>query len=399
MHATWLYTLGAVVFVYVLLDAVVLLAATASLASPPRAAPVILVGAIIVASALQVRYCWFLTVGRGGGLPAPAWTGATVATAAAVWGLGLFIPGMGLFTAIPLWMAVNLVAALLQTGPRRLVLVAGVIVTALHPLLAAAVLERPFAIADYAGVWLLIFYVMLLPAFVLSSLWWWDIVVTLDRHRAVAAELAVAQERLRFASDLHDIQGHHLQVIALKTELAERLMSTDPEAAREHVRASRLIAKQAMEETRSLIAGYRHIGLDQELENAREVLAAAGAECDLRVGALPAGTDEQRVLALVVREATTNILRHSEATRVWIQLDVAGQTGAGDSSGDVTTMLIGNNGLAPADSPAPRGDGSGLAGLRGRLSAVGGSLETAVDAAADSFELRVRVHAPVGAQA
>ncbi|MFC3276308.1 GNAT family N-acetyltransferase, partial [Agromyces mediolanus] len=121
------------------------------------------------------------------------------------------------------------------------------------------------------------------------------------------------QERLRFASDLHDIQGHHLQVISLKSELAERLLERDPERARALVHEVRLIAKEALEETRSLVAGYRQVAFDEELENAREVLAASGAVCTLRLGPVPSGHEVQRALGSVVREATTNILRHSEA--------------------------------------------------------------------------------------
>ncbi|MBF2720921.1 histidine kinase, partial [Psychrobacter sp. NG254] len=170
-----------------------------------------------------------------------------------------------------------------------------------------------------------------------------------------------------FASDLHDIQGHHLQVIALKSELAERMLAIDPEAAREHIHETRMIAKQALEETRSLVAGYREVELDNELENAREVLAAAGAQCDLAVG--------------TVREATTNILRHSEATQVSIQLD---------SNDSESTLVISNNELR---SSASAGEvlGSGLVGLRSRVATLGGTLDTAVDDAGDRFELSVRI--------
>src|SRR5690606_35384605 len=128
------------------------------------------------------------------------------------------------------------------------------------------------------------------------------------------------RERLRFAADLHDIQGHHLQVIALKSELAERLLDTNPDAAREHIHETRTIARQALEETRSLVYGYRDVALADELENAREVLAAAGARCELDIGVLPDDAEARRTLALVVREATTNILRHSAATKAWIRL-------------------------------------------------------------------------------
>ncbi len=226
----------------------------------------------------------------------------------------------------------------------------------------------------------MIAYTALLPIIVILSLWWWAIVVELDRHRRASAELAVAQERLRFASDLHDIQGHHLQVIALKTELSERLLDTDLDAARENIHEARVIARQALDETRSLVYGYREVALATELENAHGVLSASGAECDLDVGALPAEADAQRALAMVVREATTNILRHSAAQKVWIRLGpVAGGT----------ELIIGNDGVDASSSTS----GNGLTGLRERVAAIGGQFETRALDGIGTFELRAWVPA------
>jgi two-component system sensor histidine kinase DesK len=193
-------------------------------------------------------------------------------------------------------------------------------------------------------------------------------------------------------------------VISLKSELAERLLEIDPAAARELVHETRLIAKQALEETRSLVAGYRHVAFDDELENAREVLTASGAECTLRLGPLPADALAQSALASVVREATTNILRHSEATTVTIDLTTTSER---------VELAIVNDGVpvqsthatdatdASVPGPAARGvvsraQGSGVAGLRERLAAVGGTLETSTDASGTRFELRATV--PVGAR-
>src|SRR5690606_7346418 len=209
--------------------------------------------------------------------------------------------------ALPFWMAVNVLAPLLPKVRRWAFIAVGFVITIPHPFIAASQFGNTFDLAEASRAWILFFYGASLPIMVLSSLWWWGIVVRLDRHRSTAAELAVAQERLRFASDLHDIQGHHLQVIALKSELAERMLAIDPEAAREHVHETPLSAKQALEETRSLVAGYREVDLAAELENAREVLTVAGAECELHLGELPTDAEVRRVLALVVREATTNI--------------------------------------------------------------------------------------------
>lgn len=388
VQATWTYTLGSILFIFVVLDAILLLTAVANYSASQAPIDAVLIVLYLLSAAMHIRYCWFLRVGLGGGLPRLGWTLALLAPAVAAWALGLFTPDAGLFAALPLWIAVNAVAPLFPSRQRWMLLLSGAVVAAAHPILASTVFGQSFNLEDISRAWLLVAYGAMLPVMVLTSLWWWEIVVRLDRHRSMAAELAVAQERLRFASDLHDIQGHHLQVIALKSELAERMLAIDPEAAREHIHETRLIAKQALEETRSLVAGYREVDLASELENAREVLAAAGADCDLTVGALPANPDVARTLALVVREATTNILRHSAATRASIRLA---------STAEGTTLEIDNNGVFPATDAPGHADSSGLAGLRDRVSALNGQLTTEADG--DRFALRVFVPAKVRAEA
>ncbi|MET1019443.1 MAG: histidine kinase [Microterricola sp.] len=383
--ATWSYTLGSIVFVVVALTGALLLIAAENFTGSRSPLDAVLLGLALAAAAVQVRYCWFLRVGLAGGLPHPAWTVALLAPAVAVWVLGLVAPGGGVLTAFPLWIAICLVACLLPSRQRWMLLAAGLAAVVAQPLLASVLTGQDTNPLD--GGWLLPIYGILLPIMLLSALWWWEIVVELDRTRRAAAELAVARERLRFASDLHDIQGHHLQVIALKSELAERLLDIDVEAARANIHETRIIAKQALEETRLLVAGYREVALDEELENAREVLSAAGADCELDVDELPPSAELHRALALAVREATTNILRHSSATRAAIRLRV---------TPDGCSLSISNNGVSDAGA-ADDSRGSGLAGLRERVAALGGQLDAATDG--DSFELRVQVPARVGATA
>lgn len=199
----------------------------------------------------------------------------------------------------------------------------------------------------------------------------WQVAARLDDARRLAGELAVADERLRFAADLHDIQGHHLQVIALKSELAARLAEADPARAAEQMREVQQLAGDALRETRALVQGYRRTTLDAEIANASRVLAAAGvdvrADVDARLAAsLPQGP--RSLLGLVVREATTNVLRHSRATRAAIVL-VPDDAGA--------RLVIDNDGARGAeegDGAAGTSDGSGLASLAERLDAVGGRL-------------------------
>lgn len=403
VQTTWLYTLGSIVFFVGFFAVFVALFMLETYLMAPSALGAALIVLQLVAVAAQIRYCWFLKAGRGGGLPGAWWTAALIAPATASWVLGLFAPGYEFAAAASLWAACCIVVCLLPKAWRWPALGASVVIFVAQPVIATALLGAPFPFTTRGAAWAISLYALTLPFMLLASLWWWEIVVELDRHRRTAGELAVTRERLRFASDLHDIQGHHLQVISLKSELAERLLERDPSAAREHIHEVRLIAKEALEETRSLVAGYRRVALVDELENAREVLTAAGADCDLRLGDLPADAAVRSALASVVREATTNILRHSSATHVSIALSTAG--GRCD-------LVIANDGMSAevvAEEAVPAGGerassrsagselaGSGLTGLRERLAAIAGTLETSADATRGRFELRVSV--PVAAE-
>ena len=123
------------------------------------------------------------------------------------------------------------------------------------------------------GSWVLTF-----AALCIAQVWIWDVTLRLDEARANAAENAVLRERLRFAGDLHDIQGHQLQAIALKAQLAARLIGRDDEAARGHASDAHALALEALAETRQLVQGYRRVGLATELANAVGILRAAGVD-------------------------------------------------------------------------------------------------------------------------
>lgn len=389
VKSTWAYTLGSMVFFFVVFDAMLAILASQAFAATHGARDGLMLLMVLGSAAVHLRYCWFLRAGSGGGLPRTGWTIALVLTAAGAWVLGLFMPGVGLLASMPLWMAACQVACLL-TRYRRWVLLAGALALALTQLAVTgpqfgAMVEAGPGANDRA----LAVYAAALPLMLFTSLWWWEIVVKLDVHRRTAAELAVAKERLRFASDLHDIQGHHLQVIALKSELAERLLDRDLEAARGHIHETREIAKLALEETRALVSGYREVALDNELENAREVLGAAGAVCELSLDRLPGDPELRHVLAMVVREATTNILRHSNATRASIVLR--------RMDGGYTLVIV-NDGV---DDPGGSSDGrgSGLAGLRERSEALGGRLHTGINRPSGDYELTAWMPAGKGMKA
>ena len=219
---------------------------------------------------------------------------------------------------------------------------------------------------DFAAWYLLGFFALFLPSAAWVQMWVWELTIGVRDAGATRAELARVRERLRFAADLHDIQGHHLQVLALKTELAERLIDRDPEEARRTIHEAQEIARTALEETRTLAQGYRQISLGDEIVNAASVLEAAGATVAVDI---PDGLDDP-LLATALREATTNILRHSNALRVHITGSV-----------DPPTLRVSNDGV----TAAPSGAGSGLASLAERFAAAGGDLRTA--RAEDRFEL------------
>ncbi|MET9506081.1 histidine kinase [Streptomyces sp. NPDC006622] len=205
------------------------------------------------------------------------------------------------------------------------------------------------------------------------SVWLLDTVYRLDEARETRARLAVAEERLRFGRDLHDVMGRNLAVIALKSELAVQLARRGrPEAVEQMIEVQR-IARESQREVRDVVRGYREADLGVELVGAQGVLTAAGIDCEVRgeVGGLPA--DVQSALGWVVRETTTNVLRHGDAGRCAVEVRVTGgkvvltveNDGAdgGGSAGDGTA------------AGGPTGGGSGLAGLAERLRKVGGTLE------------------------
>ncbi|MER5305803.1 sensor histidine kinase [Streptomyces lasiicapitis] len=211
-------------------------------------------------------------------------------------------------------------------------------------------------------------------AWTLSVMW------EAERARETESRLAVAEERLRFGRDLHDVMGRNLAVIALKSELAVQLARRGrPEAVEQMIEVQR-IAQESQREIREVVRGYRDIDLGVELVGARGVLEAAGIAC--RVTGSPAGLPDavQSALAWVVREGTTNVLRHGDARRCAIELS------AGEGR---TTLTIENDGV-PDVAAAPAG--SGLAGLGERLAGVGGTLEH--DSADGSFRLTARVPLP-----
>ncbi|MFF9200576.1 sensor histidine kinase [Streptomyces sp. NPDC014986] len=215
----------------------------------------------------------------------------------------------------------------------------------------------------------------------LFSAWLLNAVYELDEARETRARLAVAEERLRFGRDLHDVMGRNLAVIALKSELAVQLAQRErPEAVTEMIEVQRL-AHEAQREVREVVRGYREADLSGELAGAQGVLTAAGIDCTVTGPSTGLPAPVQSALGWVVREAATNVLRHGDARHCTMALRVG--------EGRVV-LTVENDGAPGTGGP---GRGSGLVGLRERLAEIGGTLR-AGPAGDGVFLLTVEVPLP-----
>lgn len=187
----------------------------------------------------------------------------------------------------------------------------------------------------------------------------------IERNRAALARLAVLEERVRLARDLHDLLGHSLSVISLKGELAAKLATCQPERAAGEMTDVVDLARRSVSDVRRLVRGYRRLSLAAEVAGVSSVLEAAGVRCT--VSAVPAELPEhvEDVFGWVIREASTNVLRHSHATCCTITFRV---------DGGQLHVEIHNDGARSKGRQEPGSAGQGLAGLTERLATVGGTL-------------------------
>ena len=204
-----------------------------------------------------------------------------------------------------------------------------------------------------------------------------ELVRELEAARAQVAELAAREERLRLSRDMHDLLGHHLSLIALKSQLARKLIGRDAGAAEREVRDIESVARSSLEEARAAVRGLRRASLDAELDAAREALEAAGLQVRVEsAGPLPAGGET--LLGFAAREGATNVIRHSDARRCAIVVRRAGE---------VAELEVHDDGASAKRGP---GQGSGLRGLAERMAEVGGTL-AAGPADEGGFRLVARV--------
>ncbi|GHH27836.1 histidine kinase [Lentzea cavernae] len=279
-------------------------------------------------------------------------------TSAAVWVFGALVSGSS--TA---FYSITVVGPLIVPQMPRHRIPAAVGLVAFVTVVGASRLLRPYENAGSTA-----FLFVLVPSavmvvtlgFMFANQAFYKVLAELDEAREQESELAVARERIRFASELHDIQGHTLHVVKLKTALAEKLVRRDADRAEAELREIHALVGDTIKQTKELAYAQRRLNLVGELENAKNLFEAAG----IRVRIIrEAAVDERagELLGQVLRETTTNILRHAQAGEVRITLAESGIT-------------IVNDG-APGDLPELRG----LSTLRDRLAGVGGELTVAQD--------------------
>ncbi|WP_131737398.1 sensor histidine kinase [Actinomadura roseirufa] len=181
--------------------------------------------------------------------------------------------------------------------------------------------------------------------------------VALVEARAEVARLASDAERARIARDLHDLLGHSLTVITVKSGLARRLAGDDPARSLAEITEVEHLSRQALGDVRAAVSGYRTVTLAGELARGRELLRASGVAADLPAAADVVAAEHQELFGWVVREGLTNVVRHARATRCTVTVTA-------------TQVQIRDDG---AGGPSPAGHG--LTGLRERVAAAGGTVE------------------------
>lgn len=242
---------------------------------------------------------------------------------------------------------------------------------------AAAPFTLPQAVGYIAGA-LTVLVSFLIPSFVPNGQYFFGFAITtsavfmfvagitfyigssIESQRQVGTQ-AILEERERVARDVHDVLGHTLTVIALKSELAGKLLERDPGRAQAELREITHLARESIEEVRQTVAGLKVQSLSEEITAASQALESAGIDLQ-REGTAWSDLDSipavnQAVFAWVIREATTNIIRHAAARRATIKLDRS-------------SLTITDNGVGIS----PEAAGHGLEGLKARVEQVGGTL-------------------------
>ncbi|MGW0806318.1 sensor histidine kinase [Nonomuraea sp. NPDC002799] len=257
---------------------------------------------------------------------------------------------LGLMWAIPTWLA-----TLAPFVRRRTIIVASAASILLFALYVGVVdqIFVPLVVAIQTV------FTLISVLAVIANLKLWRMANEAHGGQEALARLAVSEERLRFARDLSDLLGQSLTDVAARTARAERLLGTDPAAAESEMFGARDLARQSLREVRSVVQNYRAVDLDEVLASVRAVLEAADVRCTVRAETGSLAPETRTLLATVVREGATNVLKHSKAERCTITIENG-------------VLEMSNDGVSgPAGEHAP----NGLAGLAQRVREAGGNLE------------------------
>ncbi|NUS09028.1 MAG: sensor histidine kinase [Nonomuraea sp.] len=265
--------------------------------------------------------------------------------------LALVLGGATVLYAIPVWLGL-----LVPFVRRRTAVVAAVVwIAALTLFIALTV----------GFVWELMMAVLALSLFTAvtlggtqANLWLWRVAKEAHEGQEARARLAVSEERLRFARDLNDLLGQSLADISARTAGAAESLPADPAASERAMFEVRDLARRSLREVRTVVQNYRALDLDEVLAGVRAVLEAAEVRCTVRAETSSLAPETRTLLATVVREGATNVLKHSKAERCTITIENG-------------VLEMSNDGVhGPAGEHAP----NGLAGLAQRVGAAGGEL-------------------------
>ncbi|WET81347.1 histidine kinase [Amycolatopsis sp. QT-25] len=227
---------------------------------------------------------------------------------------------------------------------------------------------------------------------VFGLIWLIRLVTELGETRKRLAEVAVAEERLRFARDLHDLLGMSLSAIALKSELTSRIMDIDTTRASDELLEILGLTRQALTDVRSVASGYRELSLAQESRSAQAVLVAADVQVRLEIEQDDLPTTVRTVLAVVLREGVTNVLRHSKVERCEIAVRRTGNGVALDIVNDGVQNGRPPQSERPARPVRIEAPGSGITNMSDRVAGLGGELTAGVEA---DGRFRLRAVVPV----
>ena len=235
----------------------------------------------------------------------------------------------------------------------------------------AALAVGRFAEREYAAI--VVTYSVLFAALAPLGIWFARAMIETERARQLEAQLSAAEERLRLSQDLHDTMGQHLAALTIKTQLAQALAARNDSRLTDELAELHQLTQTAAADMRHVVNLYRTPDLAAELAGAKQVLTDAGADVTIAGTSADVPAPLRETAAWFVREAATNVLRHSQATQVTIDITPA-------------AIAVANNHPEPSERP-----GAGLEGLRRRAAAHGAHL--AVEQSPDSFTVALKVGA------